>query len=863
MIEKQFRQRQRIEWTTSTFIVFLSLILSGCNNQKSYIYRDPKEPIEVRVQNLLSLMTLDEKADLLAGKDMWHFRGVERLGIPSIQVTDCGHGVTVIFDESGSSVGCASCFPTGVGQAATWSEEVEYEIGKALGSEAKTLGSSILLAPMVNIHRTPLGGRNYETYSEDPYLTGMMASSFIKGVQSEDVGACIKAMAANNQQTNQSNLNVVVSERALQEIYYPGFRIAMKEAKPWAVMTSYNKLNGDYTGEKKELISDLIKDQWKYEGLVVSDWRGVHTTKSINARLDIEMPGPGKFMTQKNVLQAIKDKSLTETELNDRVVRILRALIKTKMLDQDYKRIRTERNFDNHKKVALKAAEESLVLLKNDGALLPLKRTNIHTLAVIGPNAKEARLGGGGSASVTTCYSVSPLAGLKNLCGDSIRINFEEGCQFIGNYPLVKSENLSSEENGKMVSGLKGEYFKGTKPEGNPVCTRIDDKIDFSWGWASPCESVSKNDYSVRWSGKIIPPSTGKYKLGLTCTGGGCRLYIDNKLVIDGWSKPANQVTEEEFTKSGKYAELSMQKNKALDIRVEFYKKTNINSIRLEWEVPEKENPITKAVELARKSDAAIVFAGLSNLFEGGAHDKSDLILPGDQDKLIREVAKANPNTVVVLINGTPVAMPWINDVKAVIEAYYPGQEGGNAIANVLFGKVNPSGKLPETFPIRLEDNPSFGNFPGEGDTVKYAEGIYVGYRYYDTKKIKPLFAFGHGLSYTAFKYSDLQLQVSGDKLMVKCIITNTGKVGGAEVAQLYIHDDESSTDRPEKELKGFKKIFLIPGEQKSVTFEVKKEDLSFYSEDKKRWIFEPGKFKILVGSASDDIRLQDTITID
>jgi beta-glucosidase len=856
---------KKVKTTALSAIVFalFSLLFSGCNTPKSPIYRDPNQSFEKRVSNLLSLITIEEKAGLLAGKDMWHFRGVERLGVPSIQVTDCGHGVTVILDESGSSVGCSSCFPTGVGQAATWSEEVEYEIGKALGYEAKSLGSSILLAPMVNIHRTPLGGRNYETYSEDPHLTGKLASSFIKGVQSEDVGACIKAMAANNQQTNQSNLNVVVSERALHEIYLPCFKIPIMEAEPWAVMTSYNKLNGEYTGEKKWLITDIIKDAWKFNGLVVSDWRGVHSIKSIDAGLDIEMPGPGKLMTQVNVLQAIKDKSLTETELNDRVARILRALIKTKMLDQNYKPSREDRNFDSHKKVALKAAEESLVLLKNDGGLLPLKKPDIQSLAVIGPNAKEARLGGGGSASVTACYSISPLDGLKNYCGDSITINFEEGCQFIGNYPLVSTENLITEQDGKNIPGLKGEYFKGTKLEGNPFCTRVDDKIDFSWGWASPCASVSKNDYSVRWSGKITPPSTGKYKLGLTCTGGGCRLYVDNKLVVDGWSQSPNQNFEDQFTKSGKYAPLILEKNIFYDIKVEFYKKTNINSIRLEWEMPAKENPIDKAVSLARKSNVAVIFAGLSNLFEGGAHDKTDLILPGDQDRLIEAVAKANKNTIVVLINGTPVAMPWINEVRAVIEAYYPGQEGGNAIANVLFGKVNPSGKLPETFPVRLEDNPSYGNFPGMDSIVNYKEGIYVGYRYYDTKKIKPLFAFGHGLSYTQFQYTDLQLEVIQNKLMASCNITNIGKVFGTEVAQLYVNDVESSIDRPEKELKGFKKISLLPGEKKPITFEVNKEDLSFYSEAKKKWIFEPGQFILLVGSSSDDIRLQNVVTIE
>ena len=843
--------------------IILGIVFSSCNNSDTPVYRDPEKPLEERVQNLISIMTLEEKADLLAGKDMWHFRGVERLGVPSIQVTDCGHGVTVIIDETGSSVGCSSCFPTGVGQAATWSEEVEYEIGKALGYETKALGSSILLGPMVNIHRTPLGGRNYETYSEDPYLTGKLAASFIKGIQSQDVGACIKAMAANNQQTNQSNLDVVVSERALHEIYFPAFKIAMEEAKPWAVMTSYNKLNGQYTGEKKWMIDDIIKNQWKYEGLVVSDWRGVHSLKSIDARLDIEMPGPGKFLTQKNILAAISDKSLLESELNDRVSRILRALIQTKKMDKDYKNVPLDKNFENHMKVALKAAEESLVLLKNDGELLPLNKDHLKTIAVIGPNAKEARLGGGGSASVTSCYSVSPLAGLKNYCGETVQISFEEGCQFIGNYPLVGTDNLLTEEGGQKIKGLKGEYFKGTKLEGSPVCTRIDDKIDFSWGWASPCESVSKNDYSVRWSGKIIPPSSGKYKLGITSTGGGYRLYLGDKLLIDGWDQKPNQNFEDQFTGSGQYAALDLEKEKEYEIRVEFFKKININSIRLEWEMPTKESPIDKAVALARKSDVAIIYAGLSNLFEGGAHDKTDMILPGDQDRLISEVAKANPNTIVVLINGTPVAMPWINEVKAVIEAYYPGMEGGNAIANVLFGKVNPSGKLPETFPVRLEDNPSFPNFPGTNNSVNYEEGIYVGYRYYDTKKVKPLFAFGHGMSYTQFKFSDLQLDVKNNIITAKCDITNTGKVSGAEVAQLYVNDVESSVDRPEKELKAFKKIFLAPGEKKALTFNIKKDDLSFYSDEKKDWVFEPGLFKILLGSASDNIHLQKEIKVE
>jgi beta-glucosidase len=846
------------------FLVLLSFsALIACTNQENPVYLNPEKSVEKRVKNLISLMTLEEKASMLTGKDFWHFKGIDRLGVPSIQVTDCGHGVTVIINESGDVTGCASCFPTAVGQAATWNEEIVSEVGKAIAEETKTLGSHVLLGPMVNIHRSPLGGRNYETYSEDPHLTGKMAAAFVKGIQSVNIGACIKAFAVNNQQTNQSNLSVELSERALREIYLPGFKIPIDEADPWGLMTSYNKVGGIHTGEKKQFITDIIKEEWGYNGFIVSDWRGVHSKVSIDAGLDIEMPGPGNYMTKDNIIQAIKDKTFSEEELNDRVTRILRNLVLVKVLDPDYENAREIFNPLFHKDIALKAAEESIILLKNEGNILPLQKERIRSIAVIGPNAREARLGGGGSASVTACYSVSPLAGLINYCGESVKLSFEEGAQFMGSLPVVLSGNLVTDFNGKTVSGLKGEYFNGTTLDGEPGCTRIDDKIDFSWGWASPCESVSKSGYSVRWTGRVKAPETGQFKLGLTCMGGGCRLFISDKLLIDSWDQPDSRIFEAGFNKSGNHINLFMEKNSEYDVRIEFCKRANINSVRFEWEIPGTGDPVMRAAALAAKSDIALIFAGLSNLFEGGANDKEDILLPGNQDKLISEVAKVNPNTVVVLINGTPVAMPWINEVKAVLEAYYPGQEGGNAIANVLFGKVNPSGKLPETFPMRLEDNPSFGNFPGENNEVHYKEGIYVGYRHYDTRKIIPLFPFGHGLSYTEFEYNKLKLKSDKKGIVVQCDIENTGKLAGSEVVQIYIRDIESSIDRPEKELKAFKKLFLNPGEKKSVEIRIAKDDLSFFSEELKKWVFEPGEFEILVGSSSRDIRLKALIDMD
>jgi len=839
------------------------LIFQGCIEPGQHTYLNPELPVEQRVDNLLSLLTVEEKASFLTGKDMWHFEGVERLGIPPVQVTDCGHGVTVVLDEEGHNSGCATCFPTAVGQASTWNRDLVQEIGAAIGRETRALGSSILLAPMVNIHRTPLGGRNYETYSEDPYLTGAIASSFIQGVQSEHIGAVIKAVTANNQQTNQGQHSVEVSERALREIYLPAFRMAVSVAQPWGIMTSYNKVNGVYTSANKHLITDIIKDEWQYSGFIVSDWRGTHGIEALAAGLDLEMPGPGKILTRDAVITEIENGNFTEDELNDRVRRILSAIIKAKTLEGDKSDLNAEWDTPNHHRLALKAAEELIVLLQNKKNVLPLNINKIKTLAVIGPNAKEARLGGGGSASVTACYTVSPLDGIKNYCKDSVEVLFEEGCGMKGDLPVIYTQYLRSLDEADPVQGLKGEYFTGKEPKGDPVLVRFDDKVDFSWGWAAPCREVNRGDYSVRWTGQVIPPVTGEYKIGVSCTEGGVRFYLDDELVVDQWGDPYNENFEAGFIRISESLKVKMEAGEPHQVRLEFHKKTNRNSIRLEWEIPGKADPVLEAVEIASRSDAVIILAGLSNLFEGGMVDRESLFLPDQQNKLITAVARANPNTVVVLINGTPIAMPWLNEVPSILEAYYPGQEGGNAIARVLFGGVNPSGKLPETFPLKLEDNPAFGNFPGAEDQVLYEEGIYVGYRHYDTRKIEPLFPFGHGLSYTTFDYENLVVEIGENgSITVKADIKNTGLVAGKEVVQLYIKDIESTIDKPEKELKGFTKVFIEPGESKTVKIELKKDQFAHFDEQHNQWIIEPGPFELLLGSSSRDIRLREEIRI-
>jgi beta-glucosidase len=848
----------------SKLMIASVILVAGCTNKNIPAYSNPELPVNERVENLLSLLTLEEKAGFLTGKDMWHIKGVERLGIPSIRLTDCGHGVTVVLDSAGHNSGCSTCFPTAVGQASTWNRELVREVGAAIGRETRALGAAILLAPMVNIHRTPLGGRNYETYSEDPFLTGTLASSFIQGVQSEHIGAVIKAATANNQQTNQSQHSVEVSERALREIYLPAFKIPVMESNPWGIMTSYNKVNGEYTSASKHLIGEIIKGEWQYPGFVVSDWRGTHSMKALFAGLDLEMPGPGKILTKDAILKEIEQGNFTEEELDCRVGRILAAIIKTKSLDNDESRLNSEWDTPRHHGIARKAAEEAIVLLKNKNSVLPLDLEDIETLAVIGPNAREARLGGGGSASVTACHTVSPLDGIKNYCKDPVRVLFEEGCGMKGDMPIIYTEYLSSMDGNHPVLGLRGEYFPGKELKGDPVLVRVDDKIDFSWGWAAPCREVERGDYSVRWTGKVMPPVTGEYKIGVHCTEGGVRFYLDGVLLIDHWGEPYNENFEAGFKKISESVRIKMQAGVSRDVRIEFHKKANRNSIRLEWEIPGKRDPIAEAVKIASESDVAIVFAGLSNLYEGGTQDRENLLLPEQQNKLISSVARANPNTIVVLINGTPMAMPWLEEVPAILEAYYPGQEGGDAIARILFGEVNPSGKLPETFPQRLEDNPSHGYFPGDPEKVNYGEGIYVGYRHYDKKNIEPLFPFGYGLSYTEFAYDNLQVRRMEDgSVTVEAEVKNTGLVPGKEVVQLYVRDLESSIDKPEKELKGFSKVFIEPGQTKPVSIKLNMDQFAHFDEQTDQWVVEPGQFELLIGSSSRDIRLREKITID
>jgi beta-glucosidase len=821
------------------------------------------QDIEQRVEELLGKLTLKEKVALLSGKDLWNTVPIERLGIPSIVMTDGPHGVRASNPETGRVVGPATSFPTGVSMASSWNPELIERVGAALGEETRGMGCDILLGPCVNIVRVPLAGRNFESYSEDPYLAGRIGVAWVKGVQSRQVGASLKHFACNNQEIERLRGNSAIDERTLREIYLPAFEAIVKEAQPWTVMCSYNRINGVYASQNNHLLNEILREEWGFDGAVVSDWGANHTTvESVKGGLDIEMPGPAKYYG-KLLLEAVRTWQIDEAVVDNAARRILRTILRSGRLDDSTSVPTGAANTPEHQALARELAEESIVLLKNDNRVLPLHKDRIKSIAVIGPNAAEARIGGGGSSFLEPPYRVSPLDALKARLGDGVAIGYEQGCDNYTDLPPLKSEYVTPA--GGSGHGLKAEYFDNTDLSGKPAHERIDQKLRYWWFGSSPAENVPADKFSARWTGQLTVPASGSYTFKVMNVGT-CRLYVDGQLLIENRVPEVSMFDHSRATVS---ANLELAGGRAYEFKVEFVKLAGDDFALVEVSfgttpgVGQAER-IARAVELARKSDVAIIFGGMPEGFESEGGDRPHMELPGPQAELIRAVAAANQATIVVLNCGSPVAMPWLADVPAVLETFYPGQEGGNAIANILLGEVNPSGKLSTTFPKRLEDSPAFINYPG-GKEVLYGEGIFVGYRYYDKKDVEPLFPFGFGLSYTTFDYSQLQAPQEskiGEPVHVSVTVKNAGDVHGKEVAQLYVGDKEASLPRPPKELKAFAKVTLLPGESTTVSFVLDRRAFAFYDPDQKGWCVEPGEYEILVGSSSRDIRARATVNL-
>jgi len=804
------------------------------------------EEIEEKINKLMARMTLEEKAAMLAG-DTTSFdsKPIERLGIPVLRMTDGPVGVRW---------GKSTAFPASICMAATWNPALVYETGQALGRETRAKGRNVLLAPCVNIHRTPQGGRNFESFGEDPYLAGQMAAAYVRGVQSERVIATVKHFACNNQEYERNSIDVKIDERTLHEIYLPAFKAAVQEGGVWAVMSAYNRVNGHYCSSSTTLLTDILKKRWGFKGFVMSDWGAVHSVvPCLYAGMDIEMPRD-RYFTVENVIRALRGELMKPEKIDDKVRRMLRAMYHMDFFntpETDTGALGTT----EHRDIALKVAQEGMVLLKNNNHILPLQTDKIRSIAVIGPLAGHLSHGGGGSSRVNPLQTVSPIEGLKNSAGEEIEIHYEPGSFSVSNFLPVPKEALVPPAGHSEKHGLLGRYYANAHFQGKPVREQIDPTIAFDWDIRGP-EGMDGDFFSVIWEGKLVAPETGMYAIAAG-SDDGIRLYIDGELKIDNWGRHAVLF---------KHTTLEMKQNKPVDIRIEYNEISGSAGAFLNWQKTGAD-PLQDAMALAEQSDVTLLFVGNTADDETEGKDRETLALPEYQKRLVQAVSEVSPKTVLVLTCGAGLIMnPWLEKVDAVLLTWFPGQEGGQAIADILLGHVNPSGKLTTTFFKRWEDCPSYGQYPGENGEVSYCEGVFTGYRHFDTNDIDPLFPFGYGLSYTDFKYSDLVLSnktvSQGESITVHCIVENTGTVDGAEVVQLYIGDKEAGVPRPEKELKGFEKVFLRAGEAKKITLTVKPEDLAYYDIAIQDWKTEPGKFYVYIGSSSRDIRLKGSFIL-
>ncbi len=811
--------------------------------------------METKIELLLKQLTLTEKVSLLAGADMWHTGPVERLGIPAMKMSDGPNGVRGADDNLGPT---SVCFPVGVALGATWNPDLIKQVGGALAETAKDKGAHILLAPTVNIQRTPIAGRNFECFAEDPYLSGQMAAAYIEGLQSHGVGACIKHFVCNDQEFERFSISAQVEQRPLHEIYLEPFRIALQQARPWTIMSAYNRINGRHASENSALLLDILKDKWGFDGLVTSDWYGTYSDHVAAGGLDLEMPGPARWMGQ-NVHDAVDNGELSETVLDDKVRRLLRTMMRVGIFDQPQRQTEHSQNRPEDRQLARAVAGEAIVLLKNESDLLPLDPNKPQCIAVIGENAKWAQIHGGGSSAVNFHYAITPLDGIKSQTGEGVQVDYAIGCPLHKYPPLLDVDWLTTGPQNQR--GLTVDFFDNLDLTGEPTYTAVTQKTMLSW-FGTFDKYIDPTYFSLRLSGFLQVPLTGEYKLHLLSMGKS-RLLLDGVLHLDNWVE--EEIAEGTIERDGQAAAvtLPLEAGQRYELVVEFSCDPRDRSRMLRLGCPPllPDDPIVAAVELAAKADVAVIFAGLTSEWESEGYDRLDLELVGQQNELIERVTAVNPRTIVVLNAGSPLTMPWLEKIPAVLQMWYPGQEGGNAIADVLFGARNPSGHLPLTFPRRLQDNPAYINYPGENGKVFYGEGIFVGYRYYDKKGIEPLFPFGFGLSYTTFDYANLCFNKavfgSDDNIVISLDVTNRGARAGQTVVQVYVHDEEARVLRPSQELKAFAKVALEAGETQTVTLKLDQQALAFWDTAVEAWVTEPGMFELLVGSSSRDIRLR------
>ena len=807
-------------------------------------------PIAARVAQVRAALTLDEKILLVHGTRDSIYAGfvpaIPRLCIPALWLEDGPGGVA-------DGMTGVTQLPAPVALAASWDTSLARAYGAAVGEEEWGKGANVDLGPTVNIVRDPRWGRAFEAYGEDPYLTGRIAVGYIQGVQGRGVLAQVKHWAAYNQETfrNTSADDVLVAERTLQELYLPQFEAAIAEGGASSVMCSYSTINGAFGCENAYLQDSVLKGRWRFGGFITSDWGATHSTvASASHGLDMEMPDTTYFAGA--LKAAVLAGQVPLSRLDDMVDRILTAEFRFGLFDRERTGGPTAVvTTPQHAALARDVAEQGTVLLRNQGHLLPLDTGVLRSIAVIGDDAgADAMTGGGGSAAVVAPYVVTPFQAIAGRAGGGVQVRYARGAlPPDAPLPLVESRYLTPPSG--IGHGLSVRFFNDMTLSGPPVLERVDSVVAANWRDLPPAPGVNANRWSARWTGTITPPVTGEYTFSLT-SDDGSRLTVDGVRVIDNWRDQAPT------TQTGK---VTLGAGQAVSIEVDFYQNAGRDSISLGWRLPGGPSLLDEAVTLARSSEVAIVFA---SLFESEGADLTGIGLPGEQDRLIGAVAAANPRTIVVLNTGSAVTMPWVDSVGAVVEAWYPGQEDGNAIAAVLFGDVNPSGKLPVTFPRSLADVPasSTAQWPGVDGMVRYSEGLGVGYRWYAARNLAPLFPFGFGLSYTTFRIGSLRVTAGrGHSASVSATITNTGRRPGADVVQAYV-GRPASAGEPPLQLRAFEKVRLAPGETRRLTFALDSTAFAQWDPAQHRWVVAPGVYRIRVGDSAADLPLRATVRL-
>ena len=799
-----------------------------------------------RVAELLNAMTLEEQVSLLSGEDFWSTSAIERLGIGKLHVTDGPNGAR----GGGSLIGGikSAAFPVGIALGATWNVELVNAIGSALADEVKSKGAHMSLAPTVNIHRSVTNGRNFECYSEDPVLTARLAAAYIKGLQAKGVAATIKHFVGNESEIERTSMSSEIDERSLREIYLLPFEVAVKDAGTWGVMSSYNRLNGTFASENPWLLTKVLRDEWHYDGIVMSDWFGSHSTApTVNAGLDLEMPGPTRDRGAK-LVASVRSGEVSAETIAERARAMLVLLERTGALDDHRQHEERADDRPEHRALIRRAGAEAMVLLKNNG-VLPLMSPG--RIAVIGPNARVAQIMGGGSAQLNPHYRVSPYEGLAAALGEE-RLAYAHGATNHRFEPL-------------LTGPFRADYYASTDLSGPVVHSEIQTNAEAFWIGRIGGGKVDPHAFSARLTGTFTPEHSGLHRVGLY-SAGLAKLYVDGKLVADSWTDWSPGHTFFEEGNDEVIGEIELEAGHSHEIAIEFAtrpaKTLGLAGFRAGIGFPLGDAAIAEAAKIAEEADVALVFIGRNGEWDTEGSDLADIALPGRQNELVAAVAAANPNTVVVLQTGGPVEMPWLDDVAALLEAWYPGQEAGNAIADVLTGAAEPGGRLPQSFPARWRDNPAQSQdpevYPGLAGKVRYEEGVFIGYRHYEKTGIKPLFPFGFGLSYTRFKLSDFAIDDSAfesdGRVRVSLSVTNEGERAGSTVVQLYVGDPEASVPRPAKELKAFAKLALAPGESRTVSLDLADRDFAFYAVAARHWKVEPGAFTILIGTSAEDI---------